>query len=42
MVQLHQMAQGIGLDVWGAIREFHALATAIPPANLVQPTRRIG
>jgi CubicO group peptidase (beta-lactamase class C family) len=27
MVELHQMAVGIGLGVWGAIEEFHALAT---------------
>ncbi|HKW02572.1 MAG TPA: serine hydrolase domain-containing protein [Vicinamibacterales bacterium] len=29
MAQLHQMARGIGLDVWGAIGEFHAVATAM-------------
>jgi CubicO group peptidase (beta-lactamase class C family) len=28
MVELHQMAAGIGLDVWDAIAEFHGLATA--------------
>jgi len=28
MVELHQMMRGIGLDVWDAIAEFHALATA--------------
>ena len=28
MVELHQMAAGIGLGVWEAIVEFHALATA--------------
>jgi CubicO group peptidase (beta-lactamase class C family) len=28
MVQLHQMAAGIGLSVWGAISEFQALGTA--------------
>jgi len=27
MVELHQMMRGIGLDVWDAIVEFHALAT---------------
>ena len=27
MVELHQMAAGIGLGVWEAIVEFHALAT---------------
>jgi CubicO group peptidase (beta-lactamase class C family) len=30
MVELHQMAQGIGLGVWSAIEKFHALATATP------------
>jgi hypothetical protein len=28
MVELHQMAAGIGLAVWEAIVEFHALGTA--------------
>ena len=28
MVELHQMAAGIGLSVWGAITEFQALGTA--------------
>jgi CubicO group peptidase (beta-lactamase class C family) len=28
MVELHQMAAGIGLSVWGAISEFQALGTA--------------
>jgi CubicO group peptidase (beta-lactamase class C family) len=28
MAELHQMASGIGLDVWSAIAKFHALATA--------------
>jgi CubicO group peptidase (beta-lactamase class C family) len=27
MTELHQMAQGIGLDAWSAIAKFHALAT---------------
>jgi CubicO group peptidase (beta-lactamase class C family) len=27
MVELPQMARGIGLGVWGAIAEFHAIAT---------------
>jgi CubicO group peptidase (beta-lactamase class C family) len=31
MVELHQMARGIGLDVWSAIEEFHALATVPAP-----------
>jgi CubicO group peptidase (beta-lactamase class C family) len=38
MVELHQMANGIGLAVWGAIGEFHALATAIRTSS--QPTAR--
>ena len=33
MVELHQMAKGIGLAVWSAIEEFHALATASPLAR---------
>jgi len=28
MLELHQMARGIGLDVWSAIASFHELATA--------------
>ncbi len=28
MVDLHQMARGIGLDVWDAIGRFHAIGTA--------------
>jgi CubicO group peptidase (beta-lactamase class C family) len=28
MVELHQMARGIGLGVWGAISDFHKTATA--------------
>ena len=28
MLELHQMARGIGLGVWSAIREFHDLASA--------------
>jgi hypothetical protein len=28
MVELEQMAAGIGLTVWGAISEFQALGTA--------------
>jgi CubicO group peptidase (beta-lactamase class C family) len=28
MVELHQMADGVGLGVWDAIAEFHRLATA--------------
>jgi len=28
MVELHQMARGIGLDVWSAIATFHELARA--------------
>ncbi len=28
MVELHQMAKGIGLDVWSAIATFHQVATA--------------
>jgi len=28
MVELHQMARGIGLDVWSAIGAFHALGTS--------------
>ena len=28
MVELHQMASGIGLGVWGAILKFHELASA--------------
>ena len=28
MVELHQMAAGIGLSVWSAISEFQALGTA--------------
>ena len=27
MVELHQMAEGIGLGVWGAIEAFHTAAT---------------
>jgi hypothetical protein len=27
MVDLHQMAQGVGLGAWSAIASFHALAT---------------
>jgi hypothetical protein len=28
MVELHQMARGIGLGVWTAIASFHEIATA--------------
>ena len=35
MVELHQMAKGVGLAVWSAIEEFHALATASPVARLL-------
>jgi hypothetical protein len=28
MVELNQMAAGIGLGAWGAIEQFHARATA--------------
>ena len=28
MLELHQMARGIGLGAWSAIADFHALATA--------------
>ena len=28
MVELHQMASGIGLGVWSAIARFHELATS--------------
>jgi hypothetical protein len=27
-LELPQMARGIGLDVWGAIASFHAIATS--------------
>jgi CubicO group peptidase (beta-lactamase class C family) len=30
MVELHQMAQGIGLGVWSAIATFHSIASALP------------
>jgi hypothetical protein len=28
MVELHQLARGIGLDVWSTIARFHQIATA--------------
>jgi len=28
MLERHQMARGIGLEVWATIAAFHALATA--------------
>ena len=35
MLELSQMARGIGLDVWGAIASFHAIATScVAPRNV--------
>ena len=33
MVELHQVARGIGIGVWSAIATFHAIATAREPAR---------
>jgi hypothetical protein len=33
MVELHQMMTGVGLGVWSAIGEFHALASARSSPN---------
>ena len=30
MIELEQFAQGIGLEVYGAITQFHSLASALP------------
>lgn len=40
MVELHQLARGIGLGAWSAIGEFHALASSqivSPESALPQP-----